>query len=207
MDEGRKIVLAFLIGGAIGAFVSYKITVKKAMDEFEEFTEDIETTLKDGLQDSRRIIQMQKYELVNRPDRPAGVYAKPTGRRSVNYSKCNCEENDASIRVITQEEFMSGMPLFEKISLSLYNDGILVDESSAIAEIDMEDVLGIDNLNFDVVTTVYIRNLRLKADYEINRELENYFPDVPSTEVEETEQKGEIVEFNDDGKPKRKRRS
>jgi hypothetical protein len=197
MDERAKIVLAFLIGGGIGAFIGHKIATKNMKEEFVEYYEEVEKDFEE--------LKERTQPYAQAPNRPVGVYNHPT-RKPVNYSKTS-EVETSSIQVITQEEFMSGMPLFEKISLSLYNDGILVDESSAIAEMDMDGVLGIDNLNFDTVTTVYIRNLRLKADYEINRELENYFPDVPSTEVEETEQKGEIVEFNDDGKPKRKRRS
>jgi len=208
MDERQKIALAFLIGGAIGAFISYKITINKAQEEVEEFAEDFNEKVAEEFRTSVDRIPVKKYEEAQGPNRPVGVYNKNT-KKPINYSKTP-EIKETAIQVISQEEFLKGMPLFDKISLSYYNDGILVDENSAIAEIDMEGVLGIDNLNFNYVdpetpAALYIRNLRLKADYEITRELEDYFPP-EVVKVELTEEIGEIVEF-DDGKPKRKRRS
>jgi hypothetical protein len=201
MDERAKIVLAFLIGGSIGAFIGHKIATKNMKEEFVEYYEEVEKDFEELKERTQPYAQAP-----NRPDRPVGVYNRPT-RKPINYSKAS-EVETSSIQVITEEEFLKGMPLFEKISLSLYNDGILVDESSAIAEMDMEGVLGIDNLNFEPgqMEAIYIRNLRLKVDYEINKVWENYFPEKePASKL--TEELGEIVDFDADGKKKRKRRS
>jgi hypothetical protein len=217
MDEKVKIVLVFLVGGAIGAFISHKVTIKKAEKEIEEYFMEINdqqrVLFQEEISASERRIPIEREvigDVVQMPKRPMGVYTK-SNKNQVNYSKT--PETETTIQTITQEEFIKD-PLFDKISFSYYNDGVLVDANSAILDIDMDAILG--NIHIDDFKDglehpgiLYIRNRRLKADYEITREYENYFPekDMVGSEPKLKEKKGEIVEFDDDGKPKKKRRS
>lgn len=208
MDERAKIVLAFLVGGGIGAFISHKVTIKNAEKEIEEYFKEINKQVSEEFENSERRIPVETGEILQMPNRPMGVYTK-SNKKQVNYSKT--PESETSIQTITQEEFMKDA-LFDKISFSYYNDGVLVDVNSAILDIDMDAVLG--NIHIDDFKDslehpgiLYIRNRRLKADYEITREYENYFPPKEPITKGIEEKKGEIVEFDDDGKPKKKRRS
>lgn len=65
---------------------------------------------------------------------------------------------------------------YSTISLMYYADGVLADDNDELVE-DVEDVVGSDSLNhfgeYDD-DSVYVRNDRLKVDYEILRSLRTY---------------------------------
>jgi hypothetical protein len=70
--------------------------------------------------------------------------------------------------VITPEEF-GDLDDYETISLTYYADLILADDNDVIVD-DIEDVVGFDSLNsFGEYEddSVFVRNDRLKCDYEI----------------------------------------
>ena len=70
--------------------------------------------------------------------------------------------------VITPEEF-GDLDDYETISLTYYADQILADDNDVIVD-DIEDVVGFDSLNsFGEYEddSVFVRNDRLKSDYEI----------------------------------------
>lgn len=82
---------------------------------------------------------------------------------------------DAKPYVIPPEEF-GEKDDYDRISLSYYSDHILADEDDQLLE-DVDDVVGFDSLtHFGEYEddSVYVRNDRLKTDYEILRDERKY---------------------------------
>lgn len=77
--------------------------------------------------------------------------------------------------VISPSEF--GETDFEEESLTWYSDGVLTDDYDEKIE-DVEGMVGSDSLKrfeeYDDCDVVYVRNERLRCDYEITRDLRKY---------------------------------
>lgn len=100
-----------------------------------------------------------------------------------DYSKANTEEKGGSEPmekidkpyVISPEEF-DELAGYEPISLIYFADNVLTDDNYELVE-DVDNVVGLDSLEtFGVYEddSVFVRNDRLKADYEILRDTRNY---------------------------------
>lgn len=77
--------------------------------------------------------------------------------------------------IISPDEF-DEMDDYEAISLTYYADGVLADDMDELVE-DVDDVVGNDFANHFgeyEEDSVFVRNDRLKADYEILRDERNY---------------------------------
>ena len=93
-----------------------------------------------------------------------------------NYSNATAEkkekenaENEAVIYPITSDSY-GELDGYETISLTRYADGIIADEYDEPV-VDSENVVGvITDEMFAESDEIYIRNDRMKADYEILRE-------------------------------------
>jgi len=170
--------MTFVLGVAVGSVVTWRYVEKKyeqiAQDEIDsvkevfskreaEFTEDTEVQIKaDNAREKPSIIE----------------YAAHLHERGyTNYSDMvdekpeEVKEESMSIDkpyVITPEEF-GDLDDYEIISLTYYADQILADDNDVIVD-DIEDVVGFDSLNsFGEYEddSVFVRNDRLKCDYEI----------------------------------------
>lgn len=81
--------------------------------------------------------------------------------------------------VISLEEFMEDRQEFDKISLVYFDeDDVLIDERESIIP-DVDAVIGTDNLNHfgsgsDSEHSLYIRNEKAEADYEVTRDMRSY---------------------------------
>ena len=78
---------------------------------------------------------------------------------------------------------------YEIVSLTYYDDGILANENDEIVE-DVEELIGADSLNrFGEYEddSVYVRDERIKTDYEILRDRRNYTDVVKRAYSSETE--------------------
>ena len=160
--------MMFVLGVAVGAVVTWRYVEKKyeqiPQDEREaEFTEDTEVRIKaDNAKEKPSIIE----------------YAARLREQSyTNYSDMidekleEVKEEPMSVDepyVIAPEEF-GDLDDYETISLTYYADQILADDNDVIVD-DVEDVVGFDSLNnFGEYEddSVFVRNDRLKCDYEI----------------------------------------
>jgi hypothetical protein len=70
--------------------------------------------------------------------------------------------------VIDDEEFTNGFPQHEKVSLYYYKvDDVLAEENEEVVT-DIDNTIGYDAMNqFDMQTTVWVRNEPLGIDYEV----------------------------------------
>lgn len=170
--------ITFVLGVAVGSVVTWRYVEKKyeqiAQDEIDsvkevfskreaEFTEDTEVQIKaDNARGKPSIIEyaahLHEQGYTNYSDM---VDEKPE----------EVKEEPMSIDkpyVITPEEF-GDLDDYETISLTYYADQILADDNDVIVD-DIEDVVGFDSLNsFGEYEddSVFVRNNRLKCDYEI----------------------------------------
>lgn len=86
----------------------------------------------------------------------------------IKQEKANEPEHEERPYVITPEEF-GELDDYDQISLTYYSDQILTDENNELVE-DVDRVVGFESLNhFGEYEddSVYVRNDRLKCDYEI----------------------------------------
>jgi hypothetical protein len=173
-----KNFMMFVLGVAVGSVVTWRYVEKKyeqiAQDEIDsvkevfskreaEFTEDTEVQIKaDNARGKPSIIEyaahLHEQGYTNYSDmvdeKPEEVKEKP-----MIVDKPY---------VITPEEF-GDLDDYETISLTYYADQILADDNDVIVD-DIEDVVGFDSLNsFGEYEddSVFVRNDRLKCDYEI----------------------------------------
>lgn len=170
--------MMFVLGVAVGSVVTWRYVEKKyeqiAQDEIDsvkevfskreaEFTEDTEVRIKaDNAKEKPNIIEyaarLREQGYTNYSDM---VDEKPE----------EVKEEPMSVDkpyVIAPEEF-GELDDYETISLTYYADQILADDNDVIVD-DVEDVVGFDSLNsFGEYEddSVFVRNDRLKCDYEI----------------------------------------
>lgn len=170
--------MTFVLGVAVGSVVTWRYVEKKyeqiAQDEIDsvkevfskretEFTEDTEVQIKaDNAKKKPSVIEyaawLRKRGYTNYSDM---VDEKPE----------EVKEESMSVDkpyVIAPEEF-GELDDYETISLIYYADQILADDNDVIVD-DIEDVVGFDSLNsFGEYEddSVFVRNDRLKCDYEI----------------------------------------
>ena len=170
--------MMFVLGVAVGSVVTWRYVEKKyekiAQDEIDsvkevfsrretEFTENTEAQIKaDNAKEKPSVIEYA---------------ARLREQGYINYSDMADEkpeevkEESMSIDkpyVIAPEEF-GDLDDYETISLTYYADQILADDNDEIVD-DVEDVVGFDSLNsFGEYEddSVFVRNDRLKCDYEI----------------------------------------
>lgn len=163
--------MIFVLGVAVGSVVTWRYVEKKyeqiAQDEIDSvkevfsrreagFTEDTEVRIKaDNAKEKPSVIEYA---------------ARLREQGYTNYSDMVDEKPETVDKpyVIAPEEF-GDLDGYETISLTYYADQILADDNDVIVD-DVEDVVGFDSLNsFGEYEddSVFVRNDRLKCDYEI----------------------------------------
>jgi hypothetical protein len=170
--------MMFVLGVAVGSVVTWRYVEKKyeqiAQDEIDsvkevfskreaEFTENTEARIKaDNAKEKPSVIEyaacLREQGYTNYSD-------------MVDEKTEEVKEEPMSVDkpyVIAPEEF-GDLDDYETISLTYYADQILADDNDAIVD-DVEGVVGFDSLNsFGEYEddSVFVRNDRLKCDYEI----------------------------------------
>jgi hypothetical protein len=175
--------MMFIFGAAVGSVVTWQYTKKKyeqiAQEEIdsvkETFSKLKEVKNKDNESDEnnnvRTIVERAK-------DKPSIVeYAAKLRKQGyINYSNTDSlfeEEVDENMindkpYVISPDEF-GEFDDYDTISLTYYADQVLADEDDELVE-DIEETVGFESLNaFGEYEddSVFVRNDRLKCDYEI----------------------------------------
>lgn len=187
-------VFIFTAGAAIGSVVTWKIVKTK----YEKIAQDEIDSVKEVFSKKRIIdcakakLDKKKYvstDIFDNTDESCGITKdKPDIREYAaklqesgyfNYAKADSveekETNEKEPYVIPPEEF-GEIEDYDTISLTYYADGYLTDDQNEIVE-DADDVVGLDSLDhFGEYEddSVFVRNDRLKADYEILFDPRNY---------------------------------
>ena len=193
----KGIIFSFLAGAGIGSLVTWKML----KDEYERRTQEEIDSVKEVF--ARRHSEPTEPEKIDISEAKAKAEAareKPSiteyasklqEQGYVNYSDISRETKDTVAAettieeeeeeqvnrpyVISPDEFGED-PAYEAISLTYFADGVLTDDNNEPVE-DVDDVVGsdfADHFGEYEDDSVFIRNDRFKADYEILKDRRKY---------------------------------
>lgn len=168
----------FVMGAAVGSVATWQYTKRKYEQIAQEEIDSVKEVFSKRESDSEIKVEVSdsqpaKVEKVaEKPDISEYAarlekegYTNYSGIRSRKEEQMPMEEEPY---VISPEEF-GEFEEYEKISLSYYADQVLADENDELIE-DVEGVVGMESLtHFGEYEddSVFVRNDRLKCDYEI----------------------------------------
>ena len=179
MNKARGFVM-FVLGAAVGSVATWQYTKKKyeriAQEEIDSVKEIF--SKRESAAEVEIVTPEPQTAKVGKPEEKPDIteYAARLEREGyTNYSNVSAgekkEEQEAMEMkpyVISPEEF-GEFEDYERISLSYYADQILADEDDEKVE-DVDNVVGLESLThvgeFED-DSVFVRNDRLKCDYEI----------------------------------------
>ena len=186
MNNETKIVLAFIVGAAAGVAASWKYAKNKFEAQYQEdvkaikrrfaqreeiYAEYVEKTsehISHMEETAKKHEDMRKYATtINKMD-----YTDYSSTETVEKGDENMLDRPY---VIPPEEY-GEMPGYTPVSLTYYEDGILADTGYNPIE-DIDDIVGFDSLDtFGEYEddSVYVRNDRLKCDYEILKDYRTF---------------------------------
>jgi len=182
--------LMFVIGAAVGSVATWQIVKKK----YEQIAQDEIDSVKEVFS-NKKTNEADNADVRNKANQAKekpGVaeYAAMLNKQGyTNYSNKEANVKDASVKkeegqvsmaadkpyVIEPEEFGEADG-YEQISLTYYADQVLADEDDDLVE-DVENVVGFESLeSFGKFEddSVFVRNDRLKCDFEILLDQRNY---------------------------------
>ena len=162
-------ILSFAVGGAVGFAAANKLM----KDKYEQLVQDEIDSVKAAFR--------KEHPLPEKKERP-----KPTEKERKTYSEYTAnlgyteEKKLAPIQephIISPEEF-GDQDEYDEISLTYYADGTVTDDNDrAMSEDEVEETIGKESLtHFGEYEddSVFVRNDRLKADYEVLMDQRSY---------------------------------
>lgn len=173
MNKSAGLVL-FVFGAVIGAAAAWKLTKTKYETIANDEIESVKRAYKKAKEDSKDIIYAKDIA------KAAKKYVDIIGNENYvgNESKAvPAKDNDDYLRpyIITPEEFSENFE-YDTVDITYFADGVLTDENNEPIE-DVENTIGKDAVrHFGEYEpdSVYVRNERLKCDYEILRDERSY---------------------------------
>lgn len=194
MSNNVKYFASFLFGTAVGVAVSWKILKTKyeqiAQEEIDSVKEVFSKRNKETaefLNDAAKTLSEIKEEIDEEPSEKSDGTIDYSGMcRDFGYISENKEKKGGDYMndypyVISPDEFDEIG--YNTVSLTYYADGVLTDECNDPIE-DVDEIIGEDSLNhFGEYEddSVFVRNDALRTDYEILRDLRNYYDIVGSS--------------------------
>ena len=183
MNNTLNKVLIFTAGVAVGALVSYRVLEAKIAAKYEQIAQEDSESFREtyNRMKAEHEAEMEEYEAIERAKKPdLSEYRHKLAEEGYNtgYFEDEIEEVARVERpyVISPSEF-GELDGYETVSLTYFNDGVLTTDYDN-EEVDyVDDVVGLDSLeHFGEYEndTVFVRNDRLKVDYEIMRDNRNY---------------------------------
>lgn len=172
----------FAMGAVIGSIVTWQYVKKK----YEQIAQEEIDSVKAVFMQKDPDIEVSVSEVPHQAE-PRKVKEKPNiseyaamleKEGYVNYSGIGKEEQismESKPYVISPDEF-GEIEEYEKISLTYYSDQVLADENDELVE-DVEGAIGFESLtHFGEFEddSVFVRNDRLKCDYEILSDQRTY---------------------------------
>ena len=176
MNNALTYILTFASGAAIGSVITWKI-VKEKYEQIsrEEIDSVIKKFSKKDEDDKQRETDMNEYERTLNENKYVSDYE--IGEK---------DEDVEKPYIITPDEF-GEFEEYETESLVYFSDGYLTDDAFELID-DVDNIVGKDSLNHfgDYENdSVFVRNDRLKTDYEILADLRNYSDVLNNTHPED----------------------
>lgn len=163
-------LVTFAVGAAIGSAVAWKLLKTK----YERIAqEEIDSVKEVFSKKKHELEEKDAYEKLAQAYSGEGICARPTK----NYNEEVDDLNDDP-RIISPFEFGENGDEYEAVSLTYYADGVLADDLDEPID-DIDSVVGSEALNHfgdneSDPDSVYVRNDRMKCDYEILLDTRNY---------------------------------
>ena len=188
-------LLIFLAGAGLGSGITWLIVKKHYQNVADEEIESVVSRFRDPMpikivedepekeEKMNRYVELTKnYTKPNPMDYAAKYQNKPSEQKDeIDYTATEHPEDDdeETPYVISPEEF-GELDDYEKVSLTYYADGYLVEGDLGIID-DVDVVVGpdaLDSFGEYEEDAVYVRNDQHKTDYEILLSEMNYHDDV-----------------------------
>lgn len=180
MCDRAKISLAFVLGAAAGVLAAWGYLKQKYEAIAQEEIDSVKAVFaKKHMEQGEKVMEGFKDDLNNPADKIKEYssilrrYTSPEEQK--NKSKTKDDYIDEPY-VISPDDF-GELEDYEKISLTYYSDNVLTDEGDEPVD-DIESIVGVESLKrFGEYEedSVFVRNDRIKCDFEIlkdNREYE-----------------------------------
>ena len=177
IGENIKNIIIFAAGLAIGSVVTLKLVESKYEKIAEDEINDIREYYKE--KESGIVTEAEVVKVENKPN--ISEYAAKIEKNGYkNYSEISeksvkKEHKNGEPYIITPEEF-GEIDEYETVILTYYADDYLADNMDELVE-NVDEIIGWENLNHIgeyEEDALHIRNEKLKCDYEILRDLDNY---------------------------------
>jgi len=181
MTMSKKINFTmFIFGAAVGSIVTWQYVVKKYEQIAQEEIDSVKEVFSKRETDVTEDDEVIREKASNAKEKPNIVEyaAKLREQGYTNYSdvepetkkeEANEESMDIDTPYVIQPKEVGEFDDYEIIGLTYYADQVLTDEDDELVE-DIEDTIGFDSLSrFGEYEddSVFVRNDRLKCDYEI----------------------------------------
>lgn len=200
MSSKGMAFLAFIVGAGMGSVCTWKLLKRKyeliAQEEIDSVkaayaTREIGKSFVEGFRDGLKVAEDRTQK--DEDDVDFKKYASIIQKEGyTDYSRSVEEKKGEAFvekpYVISPEEF-GEFEEYEKISLTYYADEVLADENDEEVD-DVDEIVGEESLNhFGEYEddSVFVRNDRLKCDYEILLDQRNY-SDVAKTRPHRVEE-------------------
>lgn len=173
--------LIFIFGAAIGALSAWKITKNKyeaiAQEEIDSVKKAYSQISSEAKERAAKAETEKKYSQIINSEGYIARTSVTESLKSEDDAKINVNENSYPVNpyIITPDEFAENYE-YDTIDITYFSDGVLADENDEPLE-DIENTIGLDAVkHFGEYEpdTVYVRNERLKCDYEIIRDERKY---------------------------------
>lgn len=180
MSNGARFIFTFALGATAGALVAWRVLDEKYKRIMEEEAESFRAAIS-NLDKKEADTPETEEKPETEPDFTAedrkdyATTLAGCGYTSYGSAKDGLKDVADDMYVITPEEF-DELEDYDTHSLTYYSDGVLVDEQDNPID-DIDEVVGLESLEtFEMYETdaVYVRNERLKTDYEILLDMRPY---------------------------------
>jgi hypothetical protein len=160
-----KNVLIFIVGAAVGSVITWKLLESKYEQRVQNEVNELRDFYKNRYHGPENPDDSENAEPTS--EAPATTYDAMVANYTGNDATETTEPSDKPY--IISDDIFGEIDGYEIISLTLYSDGHLADDDDRLIE-DIENTVGNDAIRyFDKYEedSVYVRNDRLKTDFEI----------------------------------------
>lgn len=180
MSNGARFIFTFALGATAGALVAWRVLDEKYKRIMEEEAESFRAAISnldkneaDTPETEEKPESETDFTADDRKDYATTLAG--CGYTSYGSAKDGLKDVADDMYTISPEEFDT-LEDYDTKSLLYYSDGILADEDGSPID-DIDEIVGLESLEtFEMYETdaVYVRNERLKIDYEILLDMRRY---------------------------------
>lgn len=178
MNNKVLCILAFSMGAAVGSVVSWKLLQTKYKEYYERLAQEEINSVKEafaGITPRSKQEQSDEAAVVRSEKKRYSEIIRNMGYSNTEKGDADDMRDEDHITVIPPDEFYDWED-YDKITLTYYADGVLADDQDGIVE-NPDDVVGSDfasHFGDYEDDSIFIRNDKYGACYEILRSYENY---------------------------------